>query len=110
MYLSDFLKNSSTYIARDNLGELHGTFNYLVQRHSGDVFEELPKRTPEEKWMIKITYGRRTVESKIHLIYPKNTYLGKETLSVFSDGNRQDITFNEILINFLTMALSTVKV
>lgn len=59
VYLSDFLKNRSTYIAQDNLGELHGTFNYLVQRDSGDVFEELPKRTPEEKWMIKITYGRR---------------------------------------------------
>lgn len=49
-------------------------------------------------------------ESKIHLIYPKNMYLDKETLSVFSDGNKQDITFNEILINFLTMALYTVKV
>lgn len=61
-----------------------------------DVFEELPKRAPKEKWVIKIVYGGRTVESGIHLIYLKNTYLGKEMFSVFSDGSRQDITFMKL--------------
>lgn len=43
--------------------------------------------------MIKIVFGGRPVESGIYL---KNTYLGKEMLSIFSDGSRQDIPFHEI--------------
>ena len=34
-----------------------------------------------------------------YIVYLKNTYLGEEMPSVFSDGSRHGIEFNEIWVN-----------